>query len=57
MLNPGDCHPEIKAEQGNRIEFEVEEEYLVFYGSGEEERGGLEVEQKEYQGRLGGSWW
>lgn len=57
MLNPDDRHPEIKAEQENRIEFEVEEEYLVFYGGGEEERGGLEVEQKEYQGRLGDSWW
>lgn len=57
MLNPDDRHPEIKAEQENRIEFEVEEEYLVFYGGGEEERGGLEVEQKEYQGSLGDSWW
>lgn len=46
-MYPGGCHPEVKAEQENRIEFEVEKENSVFYGGGEEERGELEVEQKE----------
>lgn len=52
MLNPGSRHPEVKAEQGKRVEFEVEKVQSSM-GVGKKKEESLKLSRKNARVGLG----